>query len=134
MIPYDPTLSAREIAEARKYIAVVVGPHPSHLDSPRKLAVEIDRLGAIDGMIDRHAVLAAQLEAAGQEVVDREAERVRMRDSIEELQIARNTLLAEAEGLRRLRGRLKARIRHLAHVGCSLCGDRAQDLRDLLEE
>ncbi len=31
--------------------------------------------------------------------------------------------------------RLGARTRHLEHVGpCALCGDRAQDLRDLLEE
>lgn len=134
MIWHDPIFSAQLIAEAREHKAAVIGPYPPHLDSAQKRAVEIDRLSGINGMIGRHAALADQLEAAGQEIVARAVERDSMRDSIVELQGARDALRVEAEWLRGVTARLKTRIRHLAHVGpCSLCGDRAQDLRDLLE-
>lgn len=134
MTSYDPIYSAWMITEAREHRAAAIGPHPSHLDSAQKRAAEIDRLGGINGMIDLQAALADQLKAAGQEIVDHEVERSRARDIIGELQVERNALLVEAEELRGVMGRLKTRICHLKHVGpCSVCGDRAQDLRDLLD-
>jgi hypothetical protein len=70
MTVYDPIFSAQLIVEAREHQAVVIGPHPSHFANARKRAVEIARLGGINGMIDRHGMLADQLEAAGREIVD----------------------------------------------------------------
>lgn len=150
MTTYDQALSVQKIAEAREYISAVVEPHPPHLDTARKRAVVIDRLGAISGMIDRHGTLADQLEAAGREVERLTAVALdieQQRRVTAQLSIARELetdirivrLKAECDILHAerqwLMERLGTRIRHLEHVGpCTLCGDRAQDLRDLLEE
>jgi hypothetical protein len=81
--------------------------------------------------------LASQLEAANKEVarlsaLALEIENKRHAGMLREIALELEAGRVGVE-LSALRARIEARIRHLEHVGpCSLCGDRAQDLRDLL--
>jgi hypothetical protein len=79
------------------------------------------RLAAADREVERLSVVALDIEKQRHASVQREIA----------LELEAGRVGVE---LSTLRARIEALVRHLEHVGpCTLCGDRAQDLRDLLE-
>ena len=53
---------------ARELVAAARTPHPPHLTSAQSRAVQLQKLGGMDGMIRRHDAMADQLAAARAEI------------------------------------------------------------------
>lgn len=92
---YDDELSAKLILQAREWRDVLLMPHPPSLDTAVKRSREIDRLGALNGMVEHFAALADQLDAAQATL---RARAIELNDLAEE----RRNLTLEVERLREI--------------------------------
>ncbi len=111
---------------------------PAIADTLRDLRAEVERL---HGQTHANWTLRQQLDGLQANLTDRTRQRDAAEDTLRSVAEQRDAALArvkeleaEVAVLRARQERLRIRVEHLKHVGpCRSCGDRAQDLRDILE-